>query len=199
MKTSAINKARADLADASRRLAGMQKSGSFPNLRTEWGEFLSAIRRIYNRLLAGSKGDPFDTEWVKRKLAERDEDPFLNYLRLARNATEYGLDEIIGVQEGLARVRGTVKIGNDWVTDPVITIGGPNATEFFIPPHANFPMELIRPNLCRLSHVESNGKQYEPPLEHLGEAIELLTPVSAARLALNYYESLVAEAAARVV
>ncbi len=59
-----------------------------------WLRILNGLQRLYNKLLAGAKGNAKSTAWAEAKLHERRTDELLRYLNQARHVDEHGLGEV---------------------------------------------------------------------------------------------------------
>lgn len=190
MNPKAIEHAEHRLKKARQALDVMEFSTTFAESEEAWSAFLSAASTVYSKLEQGSKTSGTSQGWFGRKKHERKNDELLCYIHHARNSDEHGIAEITAREGGGWALQGGGKyllngtIGNNGVLE-VTHMGGP-------PPK----VVIIEPSV-RLVPVKNErwGDVFSPPTMHLGEKLPNIAPLTIAKLAIDYLENLVAEAA----
>lgn len=195
MKKSTYDKIRSKLRRAEKAIQDLEESKSFIQDADAWNQFLIAANGIFDVMDAGLKGHNKGEPWFGDKKHKRKLDPLLQYLHLARNAEEHGLEEVI-----------TEEPSGWWVTGDVVlngVIGGPSGTNLKvtqIPGGDPIGFGSKRAH-AKVVPVRSFGIEYAVPTSHLGITIEVehelifgVTPLALARVAYPYLRVLVVDA-----
>lgn len=188
MDAKAVDHAMAELNKATNAISRMENAKDFDTAHTEWTVFLWSTSRIYTKLEQGAKSDSKSVAWFRRKKRERKTDPLLCYLHHARNADEHGIERVTETHEGSFSIGG----GGHYRFDGVIS---PEDTNLKVTHLSGEPpiFSFIAPHL-RLISVTDRGCRYDPPKSHLGKNIEDQSPIGAGKLAILFFETIIADA-----
>jgi hypothetical protein len=196
MKKAAIEKSQLRLEKARAALDRARDSASFEEFESSWTDFLISLNAIPVVLERGARSVPKNQQWwFSKKKPQINDDPLLCYLHQARNVDEHGLEPTT------ARLPGGIGLGRNQDVYIEHMSGGPQGVVGRVHTLGGEPLRVgITPPHCRLVAVTDDrfGTTFEPPIEHLGKPLESTMPVAVGRLALAYYEALVAEAALRL-
>lgn len=193
MKERALRDARARLERARAACVAIDVDHwKYDELETAWWQFLLATNGVFAKLEQGAKGHGPSEAWFGRIKHERRTDELLNYLRHARNSEEHGLDgssSPAGIR-GKSLTKGVKVFHND--DGEIDRIEVPST----LPVSAEFPVsvQLSPPGLRLLPLKDRCGNVYEPPSKHLGQTIDERSPRGVAKLALKFFQRIVAEA-----
>jgi hypothetical protein len=160
---------------------------SAPNLseaRRHWSDFLSHFNRAFGRLEAGSKRG-LSEKWFGTIKHVRENDPLLQYLYHARNATEHVLGHMVNRRKPQVRYTTTSE--------------APTTEANVVGRTMDLPELLLLPIVGPETKggVKSRKKNiYPPPTKHLGKDIPPSTH-AVAEAALAYLREVVAEARRR--
>jgi hypothetical protein len=207
MKNKAIEKARADLAEAERAYANMLGWNDFkmsqisapvdPNIDLEndkifqlfdqyWRSFLYSFTRIYNALKTGSRGDPKSEAWFGILVNKQRKDQLLSYIHQARNSEDHGIEEV------------TEKVGIKVISTDPRAVVGTDGVSVTIPEDMPVGVEfaqLVAPSV-RLKDVEDKRYRttFPVPEFHLDQRLSNNEPITIARLAVKYISEVIDEA-----
>jgi hypothetical protein len=185
MKTSAIQQARARLARAREALAVLESAQAFSVLEDSWSQFLVAADLVFSKLGAGAKGCSLSEPWFGRKLHEQKQDELLQFLYLARNSEEHGIERSL---ENAYRV--DIRPGVVLHLDATFEANGDVVFRRQDDPKVIVPMPLTG---AAKAVADRSGRMYGPPVTHRGQQVQP-TVLEIGRLALRYLEGLVLEA-----
>jgi hypothetical protein len=165
--------------DAHLRIVESDKSlAPFAVTAAAWTDFLLAASVIYSKLGRGSRGHGTSEAWFGRLKHERKTDQLLSYIHHARNADEHGIG---ATTNPLPHHFGEIK------QEPSGTPGLVNVT---IKIHISLMLMPV--------YDDRFGDMFPVPTTHLGQPVEDPSPAEVSRLALQYLERIVAEAATLV-
>jgi hypothetical protein len=162
--------------------------------RRHWYEFLVSANSIFGVFEQGAKqGDDGDRDWFKARKQQRKDDPLLSYLHHARNADEH---HVASVTE-LAKPRMVMMAGEEKIAAVEDMVGNKGTFQNL----QSGPADLTKvngirvyPERAKLIKVTDSSGTYEPPVMHLGEALEENSPSEVAKLMTVYLEAMVADA-----
>ena len=183
MKQQSVAAAEIELKRAEQKLALLKFGATFDDVATYWSEFLVAANRIYTKLEQGAKAGS-SKGWFDSKKHLRRTDPLLSYLQHVRNVDEHGIEQVAELHPP------TMAFQTDEGRKEIPMTPGTHTIEFFGSP----PKIGWLPPTVRVIPVVDRGITYEPPSSHLGRRIEDSGLFDIANLALEYLQSLVAEA-----
>ena len=148
----------------------MRSAPDFDGFKDACLQYLAALRKVWIKTERGCQHVRKSFEpWQGKFKRQRKKDQLLRYLEHARNADQHSLQLVLDDVP-----KQTVKAGGDtvYVGNSVVTIA---------------PRIELLP-------VENYGEWYNPPVEHLGEALARRDPLKVAELGLTYYAGFVEQA-----
>ncbi len=192
MDQSAIAKARSRLNSAKQIIERIAREKTYQDFSDEWYLFLVAAKNIYTLLEQGAKNSAQSRQWFGSKKNFRKNDELLQYLFIARNDEEHGLDQ------GTEFVRGQLKFtlpanGQSTSVRFKHLISGSIVAE--TTNGQILPTEDIKPHMLLKTVRGRGGELVPPPTQHIGIPLSDTSPMAVARLAISYLESLIEEAA----
>ncbi len=210
MDDKALDKARSRLRVAKKALLELEASETFQEFADNWYVFLGSAKNIYTVLEQGAKCSAQSKQWFGAKKRVRKQDQLLQYLYEARNDDEHGLGSSIALQPE----RRAIGIAEPGYSNTMILNGGPfkdvlvsgGSTAFVsegplpvdiraTPLDGKPVLERRTPATAILIEVKARGNRiYNPPTTHLGDDLTDVSPISVAKLAIDYLEGLIAEA-----
>ena len=198
MKAAALAKAREHLALARKHVAALRKADRTSRIVKEWGGFLTEAGRFYSKLETGSKQHGQSDGWFGRKKNERKTDPLLRYVHHARNSHEHSIEEITGGVPGSISMEASMPSG--MMLNGSLTIKDGKVTENTLKGDTVYgnPKLVVTPPRVILVRIYDRqfGDHFDTPHDHLGVALEGTSPVIVAELAVDYMETMLAEAEA---
>jgi hypothetical protein len=193
MHKEAIEKAKDRIESAKAHLKSLEASKDYKSSRRHWYDFLTASNNVFSVLQQGAKGSSKSDAWFAKRRQERRQDPLLCYMQHARNADEHNVPSVTA----LDRERMVFHEGDKAVASVDDMVG--NKGIFHHP--GDKPPDLpkidhirIYPERAKLIRVRDRNVDYDPPTEHLGSTIPEVSPLTVARLMLNYVEAMTIEA-----
>jgi hypothetical protein len=163
----------------------LKDSNDFPSIETHWEAFLDNANKVFTRLEQAANTTRKGMAWWGTQVHEWKEDPFLRYIRQARDATHHSIQEIAQANPGrstpitdaspeeLADVhREAQKLGK-----PYALLGG---------------FEVLCAHIEVLD-VVNKGVTFPRPNEHLGKPVSTTTPAGIGDLALIHLERMIRE------
>lgn len=201
MNPLAIAKSRVRLSTAKTALDDLENCNDYVRFIELWYSFLVAAKGIYTVLEQGAKVSPQAKQWFGGIATKRRKDPLLQYLYQARDDDEHGLNPVIKQDKTVAGawintpgLSGKLLVRARYDTDPaddasieLTAVDGVPLTK-----EQKFPY-------VRLLRVHGRDKKpYDPPNQHFGTPVDTDEPIPAGRIALNYLETVINEAAAFV-
>jgi len=196
MDPLAVEHARGRLRKAEKAVEALKAADNYESAEDAWSDFLMASSAIYSKLEQGAKGAK-SAPWYGRKKHERRTDPLLNYLHIARNSDEHGIDRVAARGGNLHDIVGgageKLKF-NERRPYRIETVRDGKTGEVKL---SDIPTYLYGPSLQMVTvHDRRTGVSREPPTQHLGQPIHLddLWLTGVAELGLAYFHRLVAEA-----
>ena len=163
--------------------------------KMHWLDYLVQWKGAYSKIQQAAKDTPQERQWFGAVNSDRKNDPLLQYLYLARNDGEHGLDDTVeyppfsyGISPRSGDIDITnIKMGQDG--HPILfgSDGNPIDADILI----TGPKE---PKLKEVSERDAKRK-VQPPTSHLDQPVEP-TPVVAAQLGLRWLASMIATAQA---
>lgn len=180
-------KLKEQLEKAAAKLKAMEQSTTLDELEAHWKDFLSYLERFWYKSQAHFARSPKWKAWKVPFEKDREKDPLLKYLRLARGAHEHTLEEIVAKTPGSIQIgagptgSGTIKslsldkgILNAEVTSGSISI-------------------RVSPDRVATLPVQQRGGECPAPKSHLGNAIDSDNVVALAKAGISYYEKFLNE------
>jgi len=163
----------------------MEDARAFSVLEENWSQFLVAADLVFSKLGAGAKGCSVSEPWFGRKLHQQKQDQLLNFLYLARNAEEHGIERSVENAYKVEVVPGVV-LHLDATFEP-------NGDVVFR--RQDDPAVIVHMPLTGAAKAvaDRSGRMHGPPSSHLGQDVQP-TVLEIGRLALAHLESLVREA-----
>lgn len=195
MKPEAIEKARARLRNAKRATASIEKCTDYDEFTDLWYTFLTSNKAIYTALNKGAKNSPKSRQWMGTKARQRKGDQLLQYLIQARDDDEHGLNKVTERKPGhLAIGKAAPGFSQNFHIKSLIIDGGKISGEIASMDNKPVLVELA-PAHPILVRVHGRGNiPFDPPEEHLGKPLTDRLPLTVAKLAITYMESLIDEA-----
>ncbi len=195
MKPAAIEKARARLRNAKRAIADIEKCTDYHEFTDLWYTFLTSNKAIYTALNKGAKNNPQSRQWMGGKARQRKEDQLLQYLFQARDDDEHGLNQVTERKPGhLAIGKAAPGFSKSIHIKSLIIEDGKVSGEVESMDNKPVLIESTPPHPI-LATVHGRGNvSFVPPAEHLGHSLPDQSPLTVAKLAITYMESLIDEA-----
>lgn len=172
-----LNKARVAISD-------MKSSQSLEAMEESWKSYLHRIERAWNRVLHHYGKSPKWNGWQANVLKQRRLDPLLSYLINARGCDEHTGEDIV------TRTPGGFGIGS--------ADGGPFRIENLIinNGHVSFKsssnVEISFISACvELKSIVNRGREYHPPVEHMGKPIKSKNMIHVAELGFEFYSGFI--------
>lgn len=199
MKVIAIQKAARRLANAEANFANLvelAKGMSVHKFEDEWFSFLVNLHCVPEILRTTARNDATARQWIGSKFThEIRKDPVLRFLLQARGT------DFHGIEGGTTpHVEGAKYLGYETNLPFGASIRAPDGTRHEMSGGAIVLEGHVRSFsfTFRLSSVtDKDGNTFEPPESHFGEKLADASPVAVAGIALDYYRSLLTEAAKR--
>ena len=171
----------------------MQGSTNLDELEQHWKDFLSHLERFWYKSQAHFGRSPKWKSWASSWQRERERDPLLNYLRLARGAHEHTLEEISARKSGSLTITagptGGGLLHGFEIANGVLTADvGAGSIQF-----------TFSPDRVVTLPIRSRGEDCPPPTTHLGESVNPENVVEMASAGYKYYERFLTEAEAHLV
>ncbi|MUV20865.1 hypothetical protein GNZ25_05515 [Burkholderia thailandensis] len=180
-----------DLEDARAHLQEMRDAPTFPAFDRAWVSVLADLSRAWHRTQSCVKPHPE----VKAHKTMRDAlaligdggDDLLVYLRMARNAREHGLVDITRHEPGSLAINppkgatGLYIRHLEFKTGRVM-LDAPMGAEVLFRPGRVIPATFI-----------AFGKEYYPPLYHLGKPVDGFDAIALAEAGIAYYDVVIRE------
>ncbi|MEJ3589284.1 hypothetical protein [Pseudomonas bubulae] len=162
----------------------MKASQSLEAMEESWKSYLHRIERTWNRVLHHYGKSPKWNGWQSNVLKQRKSDPLLSYLINARGCDEHTGEDIV------TRTPGGIGIGT--------TDGGPlyiesltiNNGHVSFKGSSNARFDFISASV-ELKSIVNRGREYHPPLEHLGKPIRSKTMIHVAELGYDFYSGFI--------
>lgn len=168
-----LNKARVAISD-------MKTSQSWESMEESWKTFLHRVERAWNRVLHHYGKSPKWNGWQANVLRQRKSDPLLSYLINARGCDEHTGEDIVTRTPGGFGI-GTTDGGPLYIER--LTINNGHVT-FKGSSNAKFTFTSAG---VELKSIVNRGREYHPPLEHLGKPIGSKSMIHIAELGLEFY------------
>ncbi len=172
-----LNKARAAIFD-------MKASQSLDAMEESWKSYLHRIERAWNRVLYHYGKSPKWNGWQATVLKQRKSDPLLSYLINARGCDEHTGEDIVTKKRsglGIGTVDGGVLyIDRLTIDNGVVNFQGSSNVKF-----------IFTPAGVELKSILNRGREYHPPLEHLGAPIKSQAMIDIAELGLEFYSGFI--------
>jgi hypothetical protein len=193
MDPLAVKQAQIRLERAKQALATLETKKVTPaEIQTAWSNFLLATNSVYSKLREGAKTDGKSKAWFGRVKHIRKTDELLSYIHHARNSEEHDLAGSL-ITKGIRFVPADSRITFTENDD-----GSPS--NIFIPENmkkGEAVGRMMAPEM-RLTSVKDGryNDVFHPPSSHLGKPLADNSLVTIMRLAMQYLDGLVSEAAA---
>jgi hypothetical protein len=176
-----FRRASEELEAAREALQKMENDPPIMEMRRAWQEFIDRIEKTWNKL-------KLECDKVGNRAALdaasnlRKTDPMLRYLSQARHADQHTLQSstMFGLGFKISLPPGA-EFHIDFIHGTASSKG------------ADVSLRVGKPVYCLLPIV-NRGISCDPPAEHLGKALGDVTPITVARLAFEFYRSLVDKA-----
>ncbi|MCA7923715.1 hypothetical protein LGM35_14610 [Burkholderia cenocepacia] len=192
-----IEKPRQDLSDAQDYLEEMRHADSFHKFERSWLNLLTSLSRAWHRTNACiapyESVKSHETVRLAKKLIGEGGDELLVYLRMARNASEHGLEDITR-QEPWSLFVDASGVRNSLLAQfmadktEYVTLEKPNGRRAYFRPSRAVPVAI---------KIKQKGaatvKEYLPPTKHLGAEIDGSSAMELGRLGISYYKKTIEE------
>ena len=193
MDPTAIKQAKTRLDRAKEAIATLETKKVTPSeIQTAWSNFLLAANSVYSKLEQGSKTDGKSKAWFGRVKHIRKTDELLLYIHHARNSEEHDLEGSL-IAKGIGFIPADSRITFTENDD-----GSPS--NIFIPENMKKGEAIGRMTVpeTRLMPVKDDryNDVFHPPSSHLGKPLADNSLIAIMRLAMQYLDDLVSEAAA---
>jgi hypothetical protein len=178
-----MQKARAAFTNAQKDLIDLKVSNDFPSIERHWSAFLDNVNRVFTRLEQAANVTQKGKNWWGSQVREWKNDPLLQYVRQAKDATHHSIQGVAKLNPGratpitnplpgeLAQVHEAArKIGK-----PYAVLGG---------------FEVVFPHVEVLD-VENRGVTFPRPTSHLGIPVTDTTPAGIGDLVLMHLEKMI--------
>lgn len=194
MDPQAIYVAVSRIRVAERAVASLADSDG-DDFRDHWFVFLTAFKSVYTALQEGAKGQPKSLQWMGARNRERRNNPLLQYLYIARNDEEHGLN--LSVMDGI----GGISVDTDGTTaeDPLIVWLNPETGLVEAYRKSGQPVTVLRqhgPGPLLRPVRDRDGTVIQPPPDPDNREL-LCFPLAAAEAGMLHIKALV-EAAGRI-
>ena len=186
-------KLREQLDKAAAELKAMEASTSFEELESHWKDFLSQLERFWYKSQAQFSRSPKWKTWKASYQLDREKDPLLNYLKLARAAHEHTLDDIAVKTPGSIGI-GAGPTGSGTIRSLTIDKGVISADVT-----SGTISIKISPNRIATLPIKQRGADCPPPISHLGVSIDPENVVALGAAGYAYYDHFLKEAEAYLV
>lgn len=152
-----------------------------------WKMYLHRLERCWNKIHSHYGKSPKWSGWQGPFLKQRKQDPLLSYLIKARGRDEHSVEDIVNKRQhslGLGPLDQSqpMVINNFKMDNGVVTYDGYNIAETFTPGG----LELLT--------ITYKGREYPPPVTHLGKPLKSNLMVDIADLGLEYYADVIKRA-----
>lgn len=180
------SKLQEQLAKAAAEFEAMEQAKTLDDLEAHWKEFLSHLERFWYKSQAHFGRSPKWRNWGAKYQRERESDPLLKYLRLARGAHEHTLDDIAARKPGSIAI-GPGPTGSGTVKNLTIDKGQINAEVT----SGTIAITVTPDRVATLPIKQRNG-DCQPPTTHLGKQVDPESVVVLAKVGLAYYMTFLA-------
>jgi hypothetical protein len=190
----------ARLAKARDALSRLESAQGLNEAESAWSDVLLAGNAVYSKLEQGSKANGKATGWFGRVKKVRKDDPLLSYVHHARNSEEHAIDDITQrMKAGQATFTFREPYDPKKLEGVQIRIDATSRPGHVLVASSN--EEVIsttmydRPSLAlvRVKDPRFND-HFDPPFEHLGNALSDRSPLAVGRLFVAYLTRLVEDA-----
>lgn len=187
MNLDALKQAEERLSRAKMALDSLLGSSAQKERESAWIGLITALGTVYSKLEQGAKQNGASNAWFGRKKSERKSDPLLSYMHHARNCAEHTISHSGRYAKHAASFTGTIKPGASF---------GLRATPEGMKPFSTDPDMEIQAvtDDVHLITVRDRNVSYHPPSQHLGTPLTKFGASEIGRLAIEYVESMLAEA-----
>ncbi len=188
-----LNASLQDLQVAERAIERMAEATRFRDLYEAWEDYLFRIERAWERTERALRREKGFQQWFKPYTDLKKRDPLLRFLAHARDAETHAVSNTLdkpvelSVKEKFGRpfsVRNISSEFKDGVLD--INIDSPDVL-------MQYDVSVL-PTDPILIRFKNRGVWYNPPRSYLGNGLQDLHPVVAAKLGLDFYKSFLKEA-----
>lgn len=185
-----------DLEVAEKAINIMASTMSFSDFEEAWQIFLYRIQRAWERCERKISKENGFQQWFIPYKKLRKNDSLLVFLKQARDAETHAVSGTIVkplellLQDKFNRPFHIDKIDFTF-KDGVLEIDIKTPDHFL-----EYDLD-VKPSDPKLVKFKNRGIEYNPPQKHLGNPIENLHPVVAAKLGLSFYRSFICEAEAK--
>lgn len=176
-----------ELEQAKRTVEAMRQANSLVQFEQAWKGYLHHIERVWYKTDSYFNKEAIWRSRKKQVERQRNNDPLLLYLTVARGADEHTIEEIVDKKPGYIAIN-PVEPGGMLHID-LLEIKGPKMTIQSVHP---FRLESQSPHLV-LRPIRRREKVVTVPMAHLGSAIDQNDIVGIAQKGINFYEKVLIE------
>lgn len=182
-----------DLAVAEKAIEKMATTESFSDFEEAWQIFLYRIQRAWERCERKIKNEKGFQQWFKPFKKLRKNDPLLIFLKQARDAETHAVS---GTIDKPIELLFQDRIGRPFQIDKIDFTFKDGSLVIDIKTLDHFlDYDLkVKPTDPRLIKFINRGIEYYPPKKHLGNLIDHLHPVVAAKMGLKFYKTFISDA-----
>lgn len=176
----------------------LERAKTHDEAEDAWDDFLVQAAKVYEKLKAGTAGDPRSVQWFAKYRKERSDDPLLHYLQHARNADQHRADSLTDrAPEGIELRFDTPDGMPSGGFIQAYTEYSDGRIEFeFEPAYDDGGRPVLAPTspLTPKSVLDRHGGVHNAPTQHLGETPVANTARDLATLAVTYLDAMVSDA-----
>lgn len=171
-----------EIAWASEAIAEMQVADEFDRYEKAWLDYLHYLDRGWNKLEKLLEG--ISQQKLSHARQTRKSDALLSYLMHARNVDEHTVRQVVAKRPGSLKITGGP--GGGTIHRGVFSGDGQVGNLVY---EGALDIDFV-PERMEIIGVTDRGVLYDIPAHHLGVPLKSLIPHDLARLALDYYKSL---------
>ena len=171
-----------EIAWAAEAIAEMQAADEFDLYEKAWFDYLHYLDRGWNKLEKLLEG--ISQQKLSHARHTRKSDALLSYLMHARNVDEHTVRQVVAKRPGSLKITGGP--GGGTIHRGVFSGDGQGGNLAY---DGALDIEFV-PERMEIIGVTDRGVFYDIPVHHLGVPLKNLIPHDLARLALDYYKSL---------
>lgn len=172
-----------ELTWAAEAIAEMQAADEFDRYEKAWLDYLHYLDRGWNKLEKLLEG--INQQKLSHARQTRKSDALLSYLMHARNVDEHTVRQVVAKRPGSLKIAGGP--GGGIIHRGVFSGDGQVGNLVY---EGALDIDFV-PERMEIIGVTDRGVLYDIPAHHLGVPLKSLIPHDLARLALDYYKSLI--------
>ena len=171
-----------EIAWAAEAIAEMQAADEFDRYEKAWLDYLHYLDRGWNKLEKLLEG--ISQQKLSHARQTRKSDALLSYLMHARNVDEHTVRQVVAKRPGSLKITGGP--GGGTIHRGVFSGDGQVGNLVY---EGALDIDFV-PERMEIIGVTDRGVFYDIPAHHFGVPLKNLIPHDLARLALDYYKSL---------